>query len=127
MQHTSPARYEQIPAGQGGSQWAYMNYYWDPLNSGDCHLKDGKLSVRSDGQATFTASMWTDHSTFGDHWHSAFWFNDPSGRQFLLFGPSSGPGTTGSQVQISFSFSFHSDLFSKLPTDLGRVIHEYHC
>ena len=107
-----------------------ITYYWNQLNVGDCHQKNGTLIMRSDGTATFTADMWTSHTTSGDVWHSDFWVLNGQGNHYVMFGPSSGPSSWGSTVQLNFGFRWNADNFESLPRapeTLIRITQESGC
>jgi hypothetical protein len=109
-----PAVETTFKAAKKQGEFAYWSFTWTKINIGDCHQTEGTLILRSDGLASFTGSMWRDHSIFGKRWQSSFVGSDPSGNQVLRLGPLSGPVSHGAYVHIHSGLTFPTGQFPLL-------------
>jgi hypothetical protein len=109
------------PSGGKTPQYQYTYYYWGEVSVGDCHQINGTLMFRSDGVGAFDATVWTDHTSSGDVWHSSFHLNDDHHRPLLDIGQINSPTTFGAHVPMHGDFTFDPAKFASLPTDVTQV------
>ena len=127
-QVVSPSlRSKSYKSGGEQPQYKYRYYYWGDVSAGNCHQINGTLMFRSDGNGTFDATVWTDHTHSGDIWHSYFTVYDND--NLLLFSTSQmdSPNTYGSHVPMHGVFTFPANKFGSLPTKEKRVWQNSSC
>jgi hypothetical protein len=120
-------RYAHYKSGGKTPQYDYRNYYWGEIKAGDCHQIDGVISFRSDGVGTFDATVWTDHTTSGDIWHSKFSVNKDDHRPLLDTQTMDSPKTFGAHAPMHGDFLFDPGKFAELPTDYTQVFQLSSC
>lgn len=90
---------------------------WPQMNVGDCSQLNCELLFESDGSGTFSCSTWTNHTVFGDVWHSTFDVFDANGVRLFVLGdwdsPSMNVGSTPGQTW-GFPFRFPVDSFDRI-------------
>jgi|SRR3954451_6870556 hypothetical protein len=59
---------------------ASRSWNYNQILAGDCVQRDGVLTIDSDGVATYTATVWTDHTWSKDVWWGHFEFRGAGGR-----------------------------------------------
>jgi hypothetical protein len=100
------------PSGGPTPKYQYKYFHWSPIQTGNCHQIDGTLMLRSDGHGTFDATIWTDHTVFGDVWHA--WFQVYDKDKIFLFpiGNIDSPKTHGEHEHMHGEFTFPAGKFS---------------
>lgn len=127
--HVNAGRAAVFPSGGRDPAYQYRYYYWNEINAGDCHQINGTLMFRSDGVGTFDATVWTDHTSSGDVWHSTFDLSDNDGIFLFVINEISSPTTYGAHVSMHGQFNFPAGKFGSLPDDqhLNRVVQNSSC
>lgn len=89
-------------------------FTWSEIKEGNCHQIDGLLTLRSDGTAHFSCTLWTDKTRFGDAWRTNFSLNYPGGRWELMpwhQGPRMNDGCPSPRYDWEFDFTFPSSIY----------------
>jgi hypothetical protein len=80
---------------------------WLQMNVGDCSQLNAKLVFESDGSGVFSCSTWTNHTVFGDTWHSTFVVYDVNNIRLFILGEWDSPSmNVGNTPGISWSIQF---------------------
>jgi hypothetical protein len=107
----------------------HIDYSWDPLKVGNCHQVGATLTFWLDGQARFNATISTDHTWFGDIWHSGFVVQDDFGH-ILYEGPQgaiSSQKTHGAPVSMEGYFNYPQTLYPSLPKNPAMIQQRSSC
>ena len=80
---------------------------WPQENVGDCSQLNATLVFESDGSGVFSCSTWTNHTVFGDTWHSTFVVYDANNVRLFILGEWDSPSmNVGHTPGIGWSYQF---------------------
>jgi hypothetical protein len=80
---------------------------WLQMNVGDCSQLNATLVFESDGSGVFSCSTWTNHTVFGDTWHSTFAVYDVNNVRLFTLGEWDSPSmNVGNTPGIAWSNQF---------------------
>jgi hypothetical protein len=101
-----PAKVE-LGKSQRNPELLNKTVHFPQYNVGDCSQVNATLIFESDGSGVFSCSTWTNHTVWGDTWHSTFAVYDAHNVRLFVLGEWDSPSmNVGNRPGVAWSYQF---------------------